>query len=41
MFEEAGLTFTAGALLVLIARVVSWRIAASGAAKAWIRVRRY
>ena len=37
MFVEFAVTFTVFAVLIFITRAISWRIAASPAAKAFIR----
>ena len=39
MLEQVALTFIAGVLLIGVARVISWYIAATGQAKALVRIR--
>ena len=39
MFEQVAFMLVFGLLLVIAARIISWRFAATGTAKAWVRIR--
>jgi hypothetical protein len=41
MLEQVAFALVFGFFLVVTVRIISWRLAATGTARAWVRIRRF